>query len=431
LKIPVKHPDFNYICDDSSLCDIHTAFILTAQNRVYKTDALERGAKAVLSPIQCHKILGINPELKVIGITGTNGKTTTAAAIYSIFLDLHVSAALQGTRGCFVNDACIESRSLTTPPILQTLAHMAQASKAGCRYFVMEVSSHAIAQERIESLGFALKIFTNLSQDHLDFHGTMEAYRNTKSKFFMDDSAKLINGDQKTITYNRKNSFTYGIEHPADFGVKTYALSDGIDALFWLKGKECWVDSPLQGHFNVYNLLAATAAVWLLENPLAKDLEEAISGFAGVSGRMEVVNQDPRVIVDFAHTPDGMEQVLKSLKSHELVVVFGAGGNRDVSKRPLMGKIASRYAKKVIVTSDNPRFEDPNEIITQICSGIPATPTIISNRKEAINYALSSLGPKETLVILGKGDEDYQEINGVKHPFDDRKIVRQWFEANK
>ena len=431
MKLSVTHPDFQYICDDSTQCDSQSAFVLTAQNNSYKDDALKRGVVAIISPYECCEILGIDPNMQIIGITGTNGKTTTGAAIYSLLLDLHVKAAFQGTRGCFVNDKCIESRSLTTPAILQTLAHMSQASKAQCAYFVMEVSSHAIAQERIQSLKFALKIFTNLSQDHLDFHGSMEAYRNTKSKFFMDDSLKLINADEKSITYNRKNTHTYGIEHPADFGVKTYSLSEGIDALFWLKGKECWVHSPLQGHFNLYNLLAATAAVHLLENPPMSELESAINGFAGVSGRMEVVSQEPRVIVDFAHTPDGMEQVLKSLKSHQLVVVFGAGGNRDALKRPLMGKIAKRYAKKIIITSDNPRFEEPDEIIAQICAGLPQAPMVISDRKEAIVHALASLGPEETLVILGKGDEDYQEIKGVKHPFDDRQIVRDWLEANK
>lgn len=431
MKIAINHPKFQYICDDSSQCDNQSAFVLTAQNRAYEEDARAKGAAAVLSVKECYELLKIDPNLQIVGITGTNGKTTTAAAIYSILLDLHVKAALQGTRGCFINDALIESRSLTTPPILQTLAHMSQASKSGCKYFIMEVSSHAIAQDRIESLDFALKIFTNLSQDHLDFHKSMEEYRKTKSKFFDDSTMKLINIDQKSIDYNRTNAFTYGIESPADFSVKTYSLSDGIDALFKLRKDNCWVDSPLYGNFNVYNLLAATAAVYLLESPQIPALEKAVEGFGGVSGRMEVVSQEPRVIVDFAHTPDGMEQVLKSLKSHELVVVFGAGGNRDATKRPLMGKIASRYAKKIIVTSDNPRFEEPEKIIEQICAGVLKKPTVIVDRKDAITYALSNMSPKETLVILGKGDEDYQEINGIKHPFDDRKIVRDWLEANR
>lgn len=426
MKVEVNHADFKYICDNSSQCDEECAFVLTSQNKNYKSDALKNGAVKVLLPKECYELLGIDQQLKVVGITGTNGKTTTAAAIYSLMLDLHVKCALQGTRGCYANDTCIEPRSLTTPPILQTLYHMSQASKAGCRYFIMEVSSHAIAQDRIESLDFALKIFTNLSQDHLDFHGSMEAYAKVKSSFFNDNSMKLINSDDKSISYNSENAFTYGLEHPANFSVKTYALSDGIDALFWLKGSECWVDSPLQGHFNVYNLLAATASVFLLENPQIKHLEKAISGFGGVSGRMEVVSQSPRVIVDFAHTPDGMEQVLKSLKSHQLVVVFGAGGNRDASKRPLMGKIANRYAKKIIVTSDNPRFEEPKNIIDQICEGMREKPIVMENRKEAIVYALETLESNETLVILGKGDEDYQDIKGVKYPFDDRAIVRDW-----
>ncbi len=431
MKIPVIHEAYDYISDASFECDSRTAFVKTAQNASYESDAKEHNTPAILLPKDCHELLGINSKMQIVGITGTNGKTTTAAAIYSMLLDLRLKSALQGTRGCFINEDCIESHTLTTPPILKTLLHLAKASKAGCKYFIMEVSSHAIVQKRVESLGFALKVFTNLSQDHLDFHKSMESYRNVKSQFFADKTLKLINCDEKKISYNPTNSYTYGVEAQGDFSVKAYGLKDGIQAIFSLKGEECLVDSNLQGSFNVYNLLAAVASIKLLESPKKEDLEAAISGFGGVSGRMEVVSLEPQIIVDFAHTPDGMMQVLSSLKHRPLVVVFGAGGDRDTTKRTLMGKIAMRYAKRAIVTSDNPRNESPEKIIEDICYGMRDKPEIIVNRHEAIVHALSTLKKGETLIILGKGDENYQEINGTKHPFDDRQIVREWLASIK
>ncbi|MBE0495852.1 MAG: UDP-N-acetylmuramoyl-L-alanyl-D-glutamate--2,6-diaminopimelate ligase [Campylobacterales bacterium] len=431
MKIPVTHPQFSHISDSSLACDASTAFVRTAQNTQYEVDAKAHGAPAILTPAMCHALLGISPELKVVGITGTNGKTTTAAAMYSFLLDLHVKVALQGTRGCMINETLFESRSLTTPPILQTLWHMAEASKAGCRYFIMEVSSHAIVQERIESLSFALRIFTNLSQDHLDFHGSMEAYAAAKSAFFDTEGMKLINRDQRGLRYNPTNAVTYGVESPADFSVKAYGLQQGIRAVVAYKQETFHMESSLQGNFNLYNLLAALAGVFLLESPTSVALCEAIEGFGGVSGRMEVVHEDPLVIVDFAHTPDGMEKVLDAMKHHQLVVVFGAGGNRDATKRPVMGKIAKRFAKRLIVTSDNPRFEDPATIITQILEGVCGDVVVEVDRRTAIETALASLQEGEALMILGKGDEEYQDIAGVKYPYDDRVVVREWFSAQK
>jgi len=431
VKIPVLHSQFRHISDSSLECDADTAFVCTAQNSTYAKDAIQRGAPAVLAPEECYGLLSISPELKVVGITGTNGKTTTAAAIYSFLLDLHVKVALQGTRGCFVNDVLVEARSLTTPPILQTLWHMAQASKAGCRYFIMEVSSHAIAQKRIESLPFTLRIFTNISQDHLDFHGSMEAYIAAKSAFFACEGMKLINQDERVLRYNPKNAFTYGVESPADFSVKAYSLKQGIRAVVAWRGKTFSVESSLQGNFNLYNLLAAISAVILLESPQEEALCEAVEGFGGVSGRMEVVHDNPLVVVDFAHTPDGMEKVLDAMKHQHLVVVFGAGGNRDAIKRPLMGRIAKRYASRVFVTSDNPRFENPQEIIEQILEGTGRDVVVEVDRRKAIEQALCSLCSGEVLLILGKGDEEYQEIAGIKYPYDDRVVVREWFEGQK
>ena len=432
MKLPVIHERFTFITDNSSLCDAKTAFVKTAQNSLYEEAARSLGAPAIVSPHECHDLLGISSSLKIVGITGTNGKTTTAAAIYSFLLDLDKKVALQGTRGCFINNVCVEEKSLTTPPILQTLANMAEASKQGCDYFVMEVSSHAIVQKRIESLHFSLKIFTNISQDHLDFHGSMEAYIAAKSSFFSDESPKLINKDETKLRFNSKNCLTYGIEHPATYKVTAYSLQEGISAVIQNIETIFDVHSNLYGFFNLYNLLCAVAAVDILEKPSHEALAEAVEGFGGVSGRMEVVSEDPTVIVDFAHTPDGMDKVLDAMKNDNLIVVFGAGGDRDKTKRPLMGKIAQRFGKRIYVTSDNPRTEDPLMIIEDICQGLHVNERVIiePDRRKALELAIASLEGKESLMVLGKGDETYQEINGIKYPFDDREIVREILKRN-
>ncbi len=413
------------LSDDTQNCDKDTYFVKTKQNEKY-VDALKE-YKQIIEPKKAMELLGIDEGIKIVGITGTNGKTTTAAALYSFLLDSGYSVALQGTRGFFIDGEAIEQKSLTTPPILQTLYHLFLAREKKCKYFIMEVSSHAIVQERIEGLEFALKVFTNLSQDHLDFHRTMEEYAKVKSSFFSDATAKLINKDDAHIRYNLIGARTYGIENVATYKVNAYSLKDGIDAVI-VNGENTYeFHSDLRGHFNLYNLLCAVSAVNLLENVTRFD--ELVDGFAGVSGRMELVHTNPTVIVDFAHTPDGIEKVCESMKSENLVVLFGAGGDRDRSKRALMAQAVCKYAKKIYVTSDNPRSENPLDIIEDIKQGLRADRVthIQADRKKAIHQALKELQGNETLLMLGKGDETYQEINGVKYPFDDRQIVRDFY----
>jgi UDP-N-acetylmuramoyl-L-alanyl-D-glutamate--2,6-diaminopimelate ligase len=431
MRYEVLNQPFKYITDNSNEADESTAFLKTAQNAVYEKEALKNGCKYILSVKECFGILDINPNLKIVGITGTNGKTTTAAAIYSMLLDLGRKAALQGTRGCFINDRCVEDKSLTTPSIFHTLINMQKASKEGCSYFVMEASSHAIAQNRIESLVFALKVFTNISQDHLDFHKTMAEYIRVKSSFFDDETPKLINKDDENIRYNLKNALTYGVENPSTYQVSAYALKGGIEMAVQYANKIHPLSSALQGKFNLYNILAATAAVHMLEKASFQEINNALANFAGVSGRMEVVSAEPLVIVDFAHTPDGIEKVLEAMRENELVVVFGAGGDRDKTKRPIMGKIAQRYAKRVYITSDNPRSEEAEDIIADIARGIEnkAEVFMIPDRQEATIAALKSLRGKETLMILGKGDETYQEIKGVKYPYSDKEVVQTFLKV--
>ncbi|HEB9320087.1 TPA: UDP-N-acetylmuramoyl-L-alanyl-D-glutamate--2,6-diaminopimelate ligase [Campylobacter coli] len=416
--------DQSFITDNTLECEKDCFFLKTAQNMNFASDALEKGAK-IINVEECKKLLKIDENIKIIGITGTNGKTTTAAAIYSILLDLGFKCGLCGTRGAFINDEQIDEKSLTTSPILKTLEYLQLATQKKCDFFIMEVSSHALVQNRIEGLNFAAKIFTNITQDHLDFHGSFENYKAAKELFFTDESLKFINKDALMIKFNVRNAFTYGIENPSLYQVKAYSLEDGISAIVALKDQSFHIDSPLLGLFNLYNLLAASACVNELVKPNLKDLEKAISGFGGVCGRVEQVANG--VIVDFAHTPDGIEKVLDTLKNKKLIVVFGAGGDRDKTKRPLMGKIVEHFAKIAIITSDNPRSEEPKDIMNEILSGFqnPDKALMIEDRKEAINKALKLKEKDDLVVILGKGDENTQEIKGVKYPFSDKAVVNE------
>ncbi|MCE7146797.1 UDP-N-acetylmuramoyl-L-alanyl-D-glutamate--2,6-diaminopimelate ligase [Campylobacter coli] len=416
--------DQSFITDNTLECEKDCYFLKTAQNMNFASDALEKGAK-IIDVEECKKLLKIDENIKIIGITGTNGKTTTAAAIYSILLDLGFKCGLCGTRGAFINDEQIDEKSLTTSPILKTLEYLQLATQKKCVFFIMEVSSHALVQNRIEGLKFAAKIFTNITQDHLDFHGNFENYKAAKELFFTDESLKFINKDTLMIKFNVRNAFTYGIENPSLYQVKAYSLEDGISAIVALKDQSFHIDSPLLGLFNLYNLLAASACVNELVKPNLKDLEKAISGFGGVCGRVEQVANG--VIVDFAHTPDGIEKVLDTLKNKKLIVVFGAGGDRDKTKRPLMGKIVEHFAKIAIITSDNPRSEEPKDIMNEILSGFqnPDKALMIEDRKEAINKALKLKEKDDLVVILGKGDENTQEIKGIKHPFSDKAVVNE------
>jgi len=426
VKIAFEEKEgYAFLSDDTSALDEQTLFLKTEQNKRYY-DALENKS-AFITPAEL-VILWDLTDIRVVGVTGTNGKTTVTAAIYSFLLDLGEKPALQGTRGLFAQERRIEEKSMTTPSILETLHNMKQTADLGCEYFIMEVSSHAIDQKRIEGLTFALKVHTNVTSDHLDYHGTVEEYRRVKSLFFADETPKLLNKDDiKHITYNPIGAQSYGVDEPATFKVQAFSLLNGITAGIKHMQTEATFHSPMVGLFNLFNLMAAIGSVQMLTGRSVEEVCEVVEHFAGVSGRMEVVSRDPLVIVDFAHTDDGMHAVLESMKDRDISVVFGAGGNRDKEKRPRMGAVAGRYANKVYVTSDNPRDEVPEMILEDILlglhgkEGVTATP----DRRLAIKMALDALEANEVLLILGKGDEDYQEIKGVKHPFDDREVVRE------
>jgi UDP-N-acetylmuramoyl-L-alanyl-D-glutamate--2,6-diaminopimelate ligase len=425
MTTPLEYKDFKYITDNTANINEETIFLKTAQNSKY-CDELHPQPPSI-TPSELISLWGIDT-LKVVGVTGTNGKTTVTAAIYSFLLDLDERPALQGTRGLFAEDNRIEEKSMTTPSILETLHNMKQTKDMGCNYFIMEVSSHAIDQRRIESIEFALKVHTNVTSDHLDYHGTVEEYRRVKSLFFADDTPKLLNKDDiKNITYNPIGAQSYGVDEPATFKVQAFSLHHGITAGIKHLREEATFHSPMVGVFNLFNIMAAIGSVVMLTGKKIDEVCEVVENFAGVSGRMEVISRDPLVIVDFAHTADGMFQVLDSIKDRDISVVFGAGGNRDRSKRPKMGAVAGRFAKKIYVTSDNPRDEVPEMILEDILVGLRGKDGVVAtpDRRLAIKMAIDDLEGDEVLLILGKGDEDYQEVRGVKHHFDDREVARE------
>jgi len=426
LKIELPDQPYKYVTENSKECDSETAFVVTTQNEKFLEDAQANKAHSIIKIEDIAPLFGLD-KIKIVGITGTNGKTTTASALYSFLLDLGYKAAMQGTRGLFINDSVAEGKTLTTPSVLNTYRHIYQAVMAGCEYFIMEVSSHAIVQKRIEGLNFELKILTNITQDHLDYHKTIGEYTAVKNSFFQDEGKKLINKDEPKAAFNIKNAFTYGIENPATYRLMAYSLNDGSSGIIQHFAEIVPFTASLHGFFNLYNLLAAIAATDLITEKSLEEIADVVDNFAGVSGRMEQVCAAPNVIVDFAHTPDGMQQVLNALKEKELLVVFGAGGDRDRTKRPLMGRVAATLAKKVYVTSDNPRHEDPELIAQEIVAGIEDRSNVVVelNRKKAIEMALDEQEGDEVVVILGKGDESYQIIYDKKLPFDDREVVRE------
>ncbi len=424
MKLDYNIDNYKYITDDTTAISGDTQFLLTAQNKKY-FELLEH-KPSFITPLELIKKWGVD-RLKVVGVTGTNGKTTVTAAIYSFLLDLGEKPALLGTRGFFANDERIEEKSMTTPSILHILNSMKIANEKECNYFIMEVSSHAIHQKRIEGLTFALKVHTNVTSDHLDYHGTVEEYKRVKSSFFSDESPKLLNKDDiKNITYNPIGAQSYGVDEPATFKVQAFSLQQGITTGLKHLQTEATFHSPMVGLFNLFNLMAAIGATVMLTGRNVAEVCEVVENFAGVAGRMEVISRKPLVIVDFAHTDDGMIQVLDSMKDVDISVVFGAGGDRDKSKRARMGAVAAKFAKKVYVTSDNPRSEEPEEIIKDILSGIKdqSHTRAMVDRAYAIQEALNELQENEVLMILGKGDEDTMEIKGEKIHFDDREVVR-------
>lgn len=377
-------------------------------------------------------------KLKLIGVTGTNGKTSVSTLLFDVFKNLGYDAALLSTVEIRIGEEIIPATH-TTPDVITINKILADAVEKGCEFAFMEVSSHGIAQNRIEGLHFKVAGFTNLTHDHLDYHKTFEEYLKTKKRFFdqLEDTAIAItNIDDKNgpvmLQNTKAQKKSYALKTMADYHGKLLEV-DFNGMLLNFNGKEFW--TTLTGKFNVYNLLL----VFGIAEELGFNQDEilqAISTLKRVSGRFETFKSDGGIffIVDYAHTPDALENILDSIndirtKNERLITVFGCGGDRDHSKRPEMGNIATKKSTLAIITSDNPRTEEPGQIIKEIEAGVESQNfskyTSIPDRREAIKMAIKFAEPKDIILVAGKGHENYQEINGVKHHFDDKEVINE------
>ena len=381
-------------------------------------------------------------KLNLIGITGTNGKTTTVTLLYRMFRELGYKAGLLSTVVNQINDVKVDATH-TTPDPIQLNRLLSQMVDAGCEYCFMEVSSHSIDQHRIEGLKFKGGIFSNITHDHLDYHKTFDAYIKAKKAFFDSlpkDSFALTNVDDKNgsvMMQNCKaNINTYGLKNPADF--KCRIIESHFDGMLMnINGADVW--TRFLGEFNAYNLTAVYAASVLL-NADKDDVLRILSMLGPVNGRFEYVKSTTGItaIVDYAHTPDALVNVINTINkmrkpNQRLFVVVGAGGNRDKTKRPVMASVAATNADFVVLTSDNPRNEDPNDILNDMRQGITQEQQgkvlTITDRKEGIKTACLLAKPEDIILVAGKGHETYQEINGIKHHFDDKEVLAEIFKT--
>ncbi|NGM64894.1 UDP-N-acetylmuramoyl-L-alanyl-D-glutamate--2,6-diaminopimelate ligase [Sphingobacterium sp. SGR-19] len=378
--------------------------------------------------------------LKLVGITGTNGKTTIATLLFNLFKSLGYHVGLLSTVENKIGDRVIPATHTTPDPIALNML-LREMVDEGCDYCFMEVSSHAVVQQRIAGLRFAGGVFSNITHDHLDFHGTFDHYLKAKKKFFDDldrFAFALTNIDDRNGAVMLQNTFahkkTYGLKNMADFKAKVIESHlDGM--LLQVDGHEVWV--KLVGGFNAYNLLAVYGAAILLEQETMKVLT-AMSDIVGAEGRFDVVRSAKGLvgIVDYAHTPDAVENVLSTIRElrksdQQIITVLGCGGDRDKAKRPEMAEVAVRLSDKVIITSDNPRTEDPMAIIRDMEAGVDSKDRkhvfTIAERREAIRAACHLAQPGDIVLVAGKGHEKYQEVNDVRHHFDDKEILIETF----
>lgn len=453
------------VCIDSRRCELFSVFIAiegsTSDGHDYIEKAVANGARAVI----CEKfpdlleekvtyvkvedtqvaLAGIasvffgNPssQLKLVGVTGTNGKTTTATLLYQLFQKLGYKVGLISTIRNQINDEELSTNN-TTPDSLTLNELLRKMADAGCKYCFMEVSSHSVVQRRIDGLKFAGAIFTNITHDHLDYHGTFEEYMKAKRGFLEmlpGDAFVLSNLDDQNAKVLDKNSNAvkkyFSIESLADFTCKI--IKNGFDGLTLDIGGYL-VKTKLIGSFNAYNFLGVYGAAIILNQNRVRILE-ILSELDPVEGRFEHFKSGKGIIgiVDYAHTPDAVENVLKTIRdikgdSGKIITVIGCGGDRDATKRPIMAEIAAELSDRLILTSDNPRSEDPVSIIEQMKKGLDndgATKTLaILDRREAIKEACSLAAPGDIILLAGKGHETYQEISGTKYHFDDMEELR-------
>lgn len=382
-----------------------------------------------------------NPSEKInlIGITGTNGKTTTVTLLHQLFMGLGFRSGMLSTVHNKIGDTIIPATH-TTPDAVELNSLLAKMVDAGCEYAFMEVSSHAIVQHRIAGIRFVGGVFSNITHDHLDYHKTFEGYLKAKKLFFDQlpkDSFSLINIDDRNGLVMSQNSkskiFTYSIRSMADFRGKI--LENSLEGLCMeIDNQNVWF--KLVGEFNAHNIMAVYGVARMQEID-SSEILTVLSNLNSAEGRFEYVvnNSGISAIVDYAHTPDALENVLKTIQDlcvndQQIITVIGCGGDRDALKRPKMGKIAASYSNQVVLTSDNPRSEDPNEILAQIQAGIEIVDQkkvlTIENRRQAIKTACALAKKGDVVLVAGKGHEKYQEIKGVKHHFDDKEELMEF-----
>ena len=384
-------------------------------------------------------------KLKIIGITGTNGKTTTAYLIHSILQKAHWKPGLFTTVKYFDGSEWHNSER-TTPEALDLFRILYRMNQAGLKSMVMEVSSHALSLARVEGVHFLAGVFTNLGRDHLDFHQTQENYFLAKRRLFegMTESQRaVLNEDDPYSERIRQNTgaevYTYSLKDPASSVsyIQHQLQKEGLQITLKIPAGEITVITKFLGTFNIYNIMAAVAtgvSLGLPDNFMLAGIESLVR----VPGRCENYSTPDgySVYIDYAHTPDALQNILRAIwetRPQTLIVVFGAGGDRDRGKRPAMGKAAEDYGDKIILTNDNPRSEDPMVILHDILSGISdkSKVMVIPDRHEAIHTALKMARNKDSVVVAGKGHEDYQEIKGIKYPFDDREVLKEFFEQRR
>ncbi len=442
------------ITDNSEKCVPGSIFVCHEGAEKYLSSAMEKGAVLVIAKKKlCENCVTVEDtrkaysllcaeffshsykNLRLIGVTGTNGKTTVSSMLYHILSCSGKKCALIGTAGYLRCDE-ENSATLTTPDPFLMHRMFYEMTKCNTEFCIMEASSQGLFQERLYPLSFEVGVFTNLTPDHLDYHGDMENYRKAKEILFKSSNKSVINADDKNadsfIEASEGKVITYSLKKDeADFTAKYIRFFEGVTD-YVIVARELIHRVRLQtpGNYNIYNSMAAIITAMECGISL-EESANALKNFYGVKGRFEIlpIHKDYKVIIDYAHTPDSLKQVLLSLSSfpkNRIITLFGCGGNRDKSKRGEMGRIAAFYSDMVILTSDNPRDENPSDIIDDIIEGIGITKTpvyIIENRRKAIEYALKKAQKNDIILLAGKGHETYQITSEGKMPFDERKIV--------
>lgn len=435
---------------DSRKIEVGDTFVDTSLNKEYVFDAVRNGASFIISKMKYddktivvddpekyykdyvyNKYYDIIKDIKLIGVTGTNGKTTTCFIIYQLLNKMNIRCAYIGTLG-FYKCGIVKNLNNTTPDIDELYECLVECHNENIDYVVMEVSSHSLVQDRVYGLLFDGVIFTNLTEDHLDYHGNMENYKNAKKILFeklRNSRVSVINCDDKYYKdFIFPNNCNVLVGYNGDFKINDVILNDdSIDISFSYKNNYL-KNIKLFGLYNAYNYLEAVSLLvcfgFNIDDILSIDIEAPF-------GRMYMIKHKNNVIfIDYAHTPDAMENVLKcTSKFNRIITIFGCGGNREREKRCIMGSIASKYSDYVIITNDNPRFEDDDDIINDILNGIDGNYEVIKDRKSAIEKGIDYLNDNDVLLILGKGHEDYQIIGDHKFHFSDLEVVNEYLNS--